>query len=270
MRRRRAVVAGIARFGYTARGAVYLTVGFLAMHAAFELEQAEDVRGALQEINSQAYGTALLLGLAAGLVAYAVWRVVQSVLDVDGHGRGFRALVLRAALVVSALLYCSIAYACLQIGLNLGESGGSRTQEMVAHLLGWPAGRWLVGAAAVVVCITGIAHIHKGAIGGFRKWFTASAVVMRFIDPISRAGLIARGLLFVAVSAFVLYSAFSLDASDAGGLKTVLLWAQGRVYGRVLLGGIGLGLFAFGAYSLIEAFVRRVGLDDNERPRQPS
>lgn len=267
MRRRRAVVAGIARCGYAARGVVYLTVGFLVMHAALEIDDAEDVRGALHAINNQAYGSYLLLGLAAGLVAYALWRIVQSLLDVDDHGHGVRAVILRLALVVSAALYGSIAYACVEIGLNLGSGGGSHTQEMVSRLLGWPAGRWLVGAAAVVVCITGIAHIHKGLTGGFRKWFAASAAAMRVIDPVSRVGLIARGLVFVAVAGFVLYSAFTLDASDAGGLKTVLLWAQERVYGRLLLGAIGAGLFAFGAYSLLEAFVRRVGLDDNERPR---
>lgn len=268
MRQRRAVVAAIARFGYAARGVVYLTVGYLIANAALELEEAEDVRETLHAINNQAYGGYLLLGLAAGLVAYAFWRVVQSLLDVDDHGHGFRALILRAALVVSAFLYASIAYACVEIGLSLGSGGGgSHTQEMVAHLLRWPAGRWLVGAAAVVVCITGIAHIRKGWIGGFRKWFAASAAAMRIIDPISRVGLIARGLLFVAISGFVLYSAFTLVASDAGGLKTVLVWVQERVYGRFLLGGIGTGLFAFGTYSMIEAFVRRVGLDDNERPR---
>lgn len=82
---------------------------------------------------------------------------------------------------------------------------------------------------------------------------------------VCRLGPIARGMLFVAIPGFVLYSALTLDASDAGGLKAVLLWLQQWVYGRFLLGGIGIGLFAFGAYSLIEAFVRRVGLGANER-----
>lgn len=259
-------VAGIARLGYAARGVVYLTVGYLILNAALEIEEAEDVKEMLYAINSQPYGNYLLLGLAAGLVAYAFWRLVQSLLDVDDHGHAPRALILRAALVISAFLYASIAYACIQISLNLGTGGGSQIRKTVAHLLGWPAGRWLVGAAAVVVCITGIVHIRKAWVGGFRKWFAASAGAMCIIDPVSRVGLIARGLLFVAISAFVLYSAITLDASDAGGLKTVLVWAQQRIYGRFLLGGMGAGLFAFGAYSLIEAFVRRVGLDDDEKP----
>lgn len=261
------MVAGIARFVYGARGVVYLTVGYLIANAALEVEEAEDVNEALHAINNQAYGSYLLLGLATGLVAYALWRLVQSLLDVDGHGHGLRALVLRAALVVSALLYISTAYACIQIAMNLGGSGGSATRQMISRLLDWPAGRWLVGVAAIVVCITGIVHIRKGLIGGFRKWFDASTAAMRIIDPICRVGLVARGLVFVAIAGLVLYSAFTLDASDAGGLKALLLWVQQRVYGRILLGGIGVGLFAFGAYSLLEAFVRRVGLDDNQRPR---
>src|SRR5699024_11212414 len=100
MRWRRAMVAGIARLGYAARGVVYLTVGYLIANAALELEEAEDVRETLHAINSQPYGSYLLLGLAAGLAAYAFWRLLQSLLDVDGHGHGFRALILRAALVV--------------------------------------------------------------------------------------------------------------------------------------------------------------------------
>ena len=83
---------------------------------------------------------------------------------------------------------------------------------------------------------------------------------MAWIDPVARFGLFARGLLFLGVGAFVLYAALTLDPSEARGVEGVMLWIQERLYGRIMLAGLALGLIAFGAYGLIEAFVRRVGL----------
>ena len=69
---------------------------------------------------------------------------------------------------------------------------------------------------------------------------------MRWIDPISRFGLTARGLLFMGIAAFVIYAALTLDASEARGIEGVMIWVQERAYGRILLGILGLGVMAFG------------------------
>jgi hypothetical protein len=105
-----------------------------------------------------------------------------------------------------------------------------------------------------------MAHIHKGWTAGFRQWFDAPPAAMRWIDPVCRVGLIARGLLFVGIGAFVINAALTLDASEARGIEGVMLWVQDQSYGRLMLGALGSGVLAFGAYSLIEAWVRRVGL----------
>ncbi|MES1924265.1 hypothetical protein T31B1_03040 [Salinisphaera sp. T31B1] len=253
-------VRWIARAGYGARGLVYLAVGVLALHAALEFEEARDVRGAMREINQHAGGTMVLVGLAVGLAAYGIWRLVQTLLDVDDHGWNPRALAVRGGLLVSAVLHASLAWGCLQIALQWSTSGSKPVQHAVARTLEWPYGRPLVVVGGVVVVGAGIAHLSKAARGGFRKWFDASPTAMRWIDPVSRFGLSARGLLFLGMGAFVVYSAITLDASDARGIEGVMLWIQERVYGRVLLGVLSLGVIAFGAYSIIEAFVRRVGL----------
>jgi hypothetical protein len=256
----RAGVRWIARIGYAARGLVYLTVGALAINAALEFEQARDVRGAMQEIGNHAGGQIALVGLAVGLVAYSFWRLVQTSLDVDEHGWAPGGLVVRIGLLVSAVMHASLAWGCVQIAMRLSESGSKPVQSAVARTLDWPYGRWLVVIGAAVVAGAGIAHMHKGCTGGFRRWFDASPAMMRWIDPVSRFGLIARGLLFIGIAAFVAYSALTLDASDARGIEGVMLWVQERAYGRVLLGVLGGGVVAFGFYSLIEAVVRRVGL----------
>lgn len=253
-------VRWIARVGYGARGLVYLAVGVLALHAALEFEQARDVRGAMQEISTHAGGQTALIAIAAGLLAYSFWRLIQTLLDVDQHGWNASGIAVRLALLVSAVMHASLAFGCVQIAMRLGDSNSQPVQTAVSRTLDWPFGSWLVIAGGVIVAIAGVAHIHKAATGGFRRWFDASPAAMRWIDPISRFGLTARGLLFIGIAAFVIYSAITLDPSQARGIKGVMMWIQERVYGRVLLGALGVGVMSFGLYSLIEAFVRRVGL----------
>lgn len=253
-------VRWLARIGYGARGLVYLAVAVIAVHAALEFEQAADVRGALREINQHPGGRIVLFALALGLMAYGFWRAIQSVLDVDRHGWSVRALAVRIGLLVSAAVHASLAVGCVRIAMRLGEGHGKPIQQAVSTTLEWPWGRPLVVLGGLIIAGVGLAHWHKAATGGFRCWFDASPAAMRWIGLISRFGLAARGLLFIGVAGFVIYSAFTLDASDARGVEGVLFWVQERVYGRLLLGVLGMGVFAFGCYSLIEAWVRQVGL----------
>lgn len=256
----RTSVRWIAKVGYGARGLVYLVVGAIALHAALEFEQAEDVHGALREIETRTGGTTALFALAAGLLAYGIWRLVQSLLDVDRHGFSARGLAVRGGLLVSAVLHTSLAWACVEIALHMGPGDGKPVQKAVASTLEWPWGQALVVAGGLLVAGAGIAHLHKAVTGGFLRWFDASPGALAWIDPVSRIGLGARGLVFAGIAGFVIYAAITLDSSDARGLEAIMLWIQDRAYGRILLGALAFGLMAFGGYSLIEAFVRRVGL----------
>jgi len=254
------VVRWLARIGYGARGLVYLAVGVIALHAALEFEQARDVHGAMREIENQPGGRLVLFGLALGLVAYSIWRVVQSLLDVDRHGFGLRGTAVRAGLLGSSFLHASLAWACAEMALALGSRNGKPLQQAVETTLDWPLGPGMVVAGGLVIAGAGAAHLYKAATGGFLRWFEASPRALRWIDPVSRIGLSARGVVFMAMACFVIYSALTFDASDTRGLEGIMLWIQDRMYGRVLLGVLSLGLLAFGSYSVIEAFVRRVGL----------
>ncbi len=74
-------VEPLARLGYAARGVVYALVGMLAIQTAFGARgrQETDTRTALQWVAGQS--TVLLWLLALGLFGYALWRVVQTILD---------------------------------------------------------------------------------------------------------------------------------------------------------------------------------------------
>ncbi|KEZ77791.1 DUF1206 domain-containing protein [Salinisphaera hydrothermalis] len=256
----RTTVRWLARVGYAARGLVYLVFGGLALHAAWELSEAEDVRGSLKAIHQEPGGALVLLALAAGLAAYGAWRLVQSTLDVDHHGWGPKALAVRGGLLVSAFSHASLAWAGIKISMDWSSGSSQPVQHAVSATFDWPYGRELVAVLGIVIIGAGVAHLHKAAVAGFRKWFDAWPGAMWWIDPVSRIGLSARGLLFLGIGGFVIYSAITLDPSDAKGVQGLLVWVQQHGYGRIVLAVWAVGVMLFGCYSLIEAFVRRVGL----------
>lgn len=203
-------------------------------------------------------GHTALVATALGLAAYALWRIVQGVFDTDRHGWGITAVFVRVALLCSAATYLSLAWGGLELGMAWDHSRDRPIRNGVAAVLHWPAGRELVAVGGIVFVICGLAHFNKAWQAGFRRWFSASPAAMRWIDPVSRIGLFARGLLFVGVGGFVIFSALSLEPRDALGVAGLLDRVRRAEFGRWLLAAWAIGVMLFGVYSLIEAFVRRV------------
>ena len=254
----------IARAGYAARGIIYLIVGGLAALAAFGRGGGTtDSRGALSEVMGAPFGKFLLVAIALGLLGYAAWRAVQALLDPDRHGTKPKGIIIRAALAVSAAIHVGLAFFAASLALGWGTSGGSggsggSSQEWTALLLSQPAGQWLVGGVGVAILGAGIAHIVKGWRADFERHFDMNASERKFITPISKIGLCARGVAFLIIGGFLIAAAIQQDPNEARGLSGALQALQQQPFGWILLAVLALGLVAFGAYSLIESAYRRV------------
>src|SRR3954452_3796769 len=95
----------LARFGYAARGTVYVIVGYLALLAALGSGGATtDSKGALQSLITKPFGTMLLALVAIGLLFFAEWRILQALWDADHHGREPKGLIRRAGFAGGALV----------------------------------------------------------------------------------------------------------------------------------------------------------------------
>ena len=78
-----------ARVGYASRGAVYLSIGAMALLKALGLTpHAEGAIGALRAWGQWPIGVALLWVTGVGLCAFAGWRALQSVFDIERLGHG--------------------------------------------------------------------------------------------------------------------------------------------------------------------------------------
>lgn len=252
-----------ARLGYAARGFVYVLVGSLALLAALGRSgDAPGERGAIATMLGEPFGIALLAVLAAGLAAFAIWRLCQSVLNADRHGSDVRGVAIRAGLFVSSVAHGLLAAytVSLVMGAATWDTGDeeARIDRFSTWLLSKPMGAWIMGAISAAVIAGGLAQIIKGWRQGFRKWLKLDPRQMRWASPICRIGLIARGLAFLIIGGLLIYAAARARSEEAGGLGEALSTLRRQPYGPWLLGAMALGLLAFAAYSMIEAAHRRV------------
>jgi hypothetical protein len=85
-----------------------------------------------------------------------------------------------------------------------------------------------------------------------------SAEAGRWVIGVSRAGIAARGVVFVAIALLFARAASHRSAGEAGGVADGL--RELARLGRLPLAAIALGLVAYGIYELMNARYRRIEL----------
>jgi hypothetical protein len=255
-------ITWLARSGYAARGVVYLIVGLFAFMAGIGSGDTVGTKGAIQQLLGQPFGETLLWIVVVGLVAYVAWRLTQAITDPEGHGTDAKGLLIRAGLIGSAVTYTLLALFTLGLlGSSIGSAGsggGSAGGDFLSGLLGWKYSNYLVYLVALVPLGVGVAHIIKGWKAKFEKYFYASEQVMRWVRPISRVGLIARGVAFLIVAGMLFSGGTRYKPTDPPGLEDALKALQNLPFGTFWLSLVGLGLVAFAIYSFSEAIWRRI------------
>ena len=269
--RPRDVYAVLAHVGYGARGAVYLIVGCLALAAAVGARARPAGSGdVFLALITRPVGAVLLAILAAGLFCFAGWRALQSIVDIDHHGRSTRGLLRRAVYGANALFYFGFAAwaAAVAVGLSRNAGGEHAVHSWTAWLMEMPFGRWLVGAAGLVIVIVGCGIGARAFGSRSDRHLDLPQRRRRLANALFRFGEAARGLVFLLIGTFVVTAAVDYRATAAKGLHGALQTLQQQPYGWLALGVTALGLIAFGAFQLVEAVFRRV--DTVRRRRSPN
>lgn len=256
-------VERLARFGYAAKGVVYLLLGFLALQAAFSVQSTPDgTKDALQSLLDEPLGTVLLLLIAVGLAGYALWRLVQGIHDPEQQGDDAEGLAKRAGYIISGLLYGGLALTALQMVIGNGSGGGgSSTQDWTARVLSWPLGPWLVGLAGLAVLGYALEQARRAYTTKFRqhlKLHEMSHQEEEWATRAGRVGLAARSFVYALIGIFLLQAAINYNPEQAGGLGQVFSTLASQSYGQILLGLVALGLAAYGIYALVLARYRYI------------
>lgn len=259
-----------ARVGYAARGIVYMLVGGLAVLAAIGSGgQTSGSRGALRTLLDEPFGQALLVAIALGLLAFALWREVEALSDADHRGTSGKGLAIRAAHVVSGAIYLGLAVYAVSLafgwstgGASSGGSGDQGAQGWTAWLMSQPFGRWLVGLVGLGVAGVGLAFVWRGWRGNVTEHLHYAPKARSWVVPLGRAGFAARGIVFLMIGGFLVIAAWQADSSEARGLGGALRTLQEQPYGWILLALVAAGLFAFGVFGVVQAVYRRIDAPD--------
>ena len=257
-------VVTLARLGYTARGIVYIIVGWLAFQAALGIGSPNvDTHTALSAIITQPFGRFLLGVMAAGLIGYGIWRVVQAIVDPENTGTDATGIITRIGYVISALTYAGLAVIAVRMIMGTGSAGSTNQapKDWTARLLSQPFGRWLIILAGLVVIGLGLYSIYMAYKIKFEKRFDTNEMsprTRRAAIALGRIGYASRGLVYVIIGVFLVQAALNYNPQQAGGLGDALAALARAPYGTLVLAAVALGLVAFGIYSCALARYRRI------------
>lgn len=254
----------LGRAGLAAKGVSYALVAVLAMLLAGGIGgRATGREGALEAVAEHWYGRVVIVCLAAGFVAYALWRLAQAVFDRAGEGDDTAGIAKRSGYLARAIAYGSLTATALTL---LDGTGGGSTQTQharrtTAEALTWPGGRWIVGSI-------GVAFLAAAAFNGYRsvtqkfedKWFIddLGEQTKHLVATISSVGLFARLIVFGLIGVFVLKIAYEYDPQEAIGLDGALRKLADGAYGDPLLATVAAGLLCYALFCFVEARYRRV------------
>lgn len=254
-------VERVARVGYVAKGIVYVAIGSLALREALGAGgQTTDPSGAMRSIGSQPFGGIMLAVLAAGLAAYALWKLVQGITDPDGKGSDAHGLLRRAGYVGSGAIHGLLAFTAAQSILGAEDSS---EDAMTASAMAYqpPLGQILVGLVGLIVVGVGLYQLYAAYEAKFLEDLRLDRMgdlQTRWVTYAGRAGTAARALAIGVAGAFVILAAYQSDPKETRGLGEALETVQHQPFGSYMLGIVAAGLLVYGLFMFTIAFYRRI------------
>lgn len=248
-----------ARVGYVAKAVLYGTVGLLAAGAAVGQGRSADSRGAMKALVEAPFGRVMLMVICAGLLGYAVWRCVSAVVDAERRGNGAKGIALRVSFFARGLAHLALAFTAGKLALGGTASDPEASERAAGAAMTMPGGIWLVWATAIGIGGFGAYQLYRAAASKLSKQLAQGkmrAEVGAWVVVVSRLGIAARGLVFIAIAWLLGRAAAEHDAEKAGGIGDAM--ATLAELGRLPYAAVGIGLIAYGVYELLNARYRRV------------
>lgn len=260
-----------ARFGYAAKGCVYVIVGVLAaMAAAGAGGRTTGTHGAMHEILQQPFGRVLLAIIAAGLSGFGVWQIIRSVEDADNAGSDFKGIAKRIGWFFSGLGYFLLCVGALRLiffhtgGGDASGSGDENTRSWTATIMSYTFGRYAIAGVGIGVGIYGLFNLFFA-----NRAQLEDQVMLKRINSddhnwkrwIGRVGIGARGAVFVLIGWFFIVAAWHEKPEEARGIGGALKTLEQQPYGPWILGIVAVGLIAYGVFQLLLARYRVIKTD---------
>jgi Domain of Unknown Function (DUF1206) len=253
-----------ARFGWIAKGVVYALMGLTAFTIGRHRPTSDDAspEGAIGQLRSTSFGTALICALVVGLVLYVAWRLLSAGMI---RGNKPKDWLERIGYLFSAIFYAVLAFTAISAVVQGKDAEDKNTVERLsAWTLAHPIGRWVLLVVGVVVIGIGVFFIiDKGIRKSFLKDVDLAGVSEAECKAIRTAGTvgwISRGAATAAVGFFVAQAAWRYDAHDARGFDNAFRELATHDVGSVAVLVTGLALVVYGVFCAL--IVRHLDLDN--------
>ncbi len=245
-----AVVEWGARAGYAANGLIHLVIAWIAVQVAFGSGGGKeaDQSGALATLAQQSFGAVLLWVAVAAFALLVVWEITEAFVRHETADR--------VKAVAKAGAYAALGWTALTFARGGHANSDKSTRDVTATLMDAPGGQLLVGAVGLGIVAVGGYHVYKG----WKRTFLEDLREHpgRFAEVAGRVGYIAKGIALGVVGVLFLVAAVQHKSGKASGLDGALRTLRDAPMGTALLVIVGLGLAAFGVYSVARARYARV------------
>lgn len=250
MRDHEAFDGGI-RLGLAAYGVIHLLVAYTAMRLALGDQSTKaNSQGALGGLAQSTLGQISLVILGVGFLVLAAWQVVEAYKGHDNDS-GARRTVMRISSGVKVVVYLGLA--AITVRMAFGQKSSGSTDSLTAQLMTASGGRYLVAAIGLTIIGIGVYLCYYGLTGEFierldgdaRKEDRHSLIVV-----LGKVGHVAKGVAFGVVGALFVTAAWQFQPKESGGLDQGLRTLLNEPLGPYLVGGVAIGLVAYGLYCL--------------------
>lgn len=244
-----------ARAGYFVSGALHIVLGFLIAQIGFSGGGGEEASSsqALSTLGESTFGSIILWVAVVAFAALGAWMLADAI-------RGHHDAKDRIKSLGKAGVYAALAFSAATLVMGSSSGGGdSQAQGIVAKVLGWPGGQFIVGAIALGILIAGVFHIVKGAKKKFMQDLkSVPSGTGSTVRRLGMAGYISKGIALTIVGVLFGYAAVKADPDQAEGLDGAVESLLGVPGGAVIVVLVGIGFAAYGLYSFVRARYARM------------
>lgn len=254
----------LVRAGFVARGVTYALIGALALALATGAGTGgtpASQQGALALLDRFWLGTLALIVIGVGLLAYALWKLLQGIVGRGPEGGGSSSGIDRLGNLAGGVAYIVFFALVMRILVKGGGASSGGPRHEAAGVLGWPGGPVLVGLGGAVLVGVSAYQIYDALSGNFAQEAKTEGMGARERDlflTLGRVGLTARALVFVLIGYFLIRTAFDYSPKSAVGVDGALSRLHHQALGPWLVGLVAVGLLVFAVHSLFEARFRRL------------
>ena len=247
------VPEALGRFGFFARGVVYIFVGGIAARVAvLSRGHAEGPGGALREILGSWHGRAALWVVVAGLASFVAYRLALAARA--------RPAIAKIGPFVGAVVALALLWTSGHVVLDLRSQGLSALRQWGAVLMAGPWGRGALAVGGVIAVVAGLVEVVRAVIDRLPADFSAAVIPgdsRKWVSYLARFGLLGHGAVVALVGVSVVRAAVLTSPREivgtAGALRKLTL-VQG---GPALFAVVAAGLLAYGLSMLVLATHRR-------------